>query len=137
MTRFGKPGLAMLSTAIFLSPAFSAKGQEVRHYGPAQMRVELDNPSMSVLRLVLGPHEKTGMHDVSARLIVWLTEAHLRDAMADGSTREYGRAAGTVEWIPAQRHAGENLSDQPIAFLAIIPKMGRPFAPISHDHDHR
>ena len=104
--------------------------------GPAQMRVELDNPSMSVLRVVLGAHEKTSMHDVSARLIVWLTDAHLRDAMADGSIREYKRAAGAVEWIPPQRHAGENLSDQPLAFLAVIPKMGAPVAPISGDHDH-
>src|SRR5262245_9373160 len=118
MTRFGKPGVAMLSTAIFLSPAFSGKGQELGHDGPAQMRVELDNPSMLVLRVVLAPHEKTGIHDVSPRLIIWLTEAHLRDAMADGSVREYDRAPGTVEWVSAQRHAGENLSDKPVEFLA-------------------
>jgi hypothetical protein len=135
MARFGKPGVAMLSTAIFLFPAFSAKGQEVRRDGPPQMRVELDNPSLSVLRVVLGPHEKTGMHDVSARLIVWLTEAHLRDAMADGSTREYERAAGTVEWIPEQRHAGENLADKPIEFLAVLPKAGA-LTPMPTDHSH-
>lgn len=135
MARCAKLGVAMAAGLVFW--AFSSSGQEVHGDGPAQMRVELDNPSLSVLRVVLGPHEKTGMHDVSARLIVWLTEAHLRDAMADGSTREYERAAGTVEWIPAQRHAGENLSGQPIAFLAVIPKMGPPFAPTSEDHDHQ
>jgi oxalate decarboxylase/phosphoglucose isomerase-like protein (cupin superfamily) len=63
------------------------------------------------------------MHDLSARLVIWLTAAHLKDTMADGSVREYQRAAGTVEWVPAQRHAGENLSDQPIEFIAVVPKV--------------
>jgi hypothetical protein len=85
------------------------------------MRVELENPSMVVLRVVLAPHEKTGMHDVSPRLVIWLTEARLRDVMPDGTQHDYQRAAGTVEWVPAQRHAGENLSDKPIEFLAVVP----------------
>ena len=137
MARFGKPGIAMLSTTIFLSPAFSVKGQEVRHDEPAQMRVELDNPSMSVLRVVLGPHEKTGMHEVSPRLVIWLTEAHLRDANADGSVREYDRAPGEVEWVPAQRHAGENLSDRPVEFLAVVPRTNASVAPMLQDHEHQ
>jgi hypothetical protein len=101
------------------------------------MRVELDNPSMSVLRVVLAPHEKTGIHDVSPRLVIWLTDAHLRDAMADGSVREYDRAAGTVEWVPAQRHAGENLSDKPVEFLAVVPRIDASVAPMLRDHEHQ
>jgi hypothetical protein len=27
-----------------------------------------------------------------------------------------------INWVPAQRHAGENLSTQPLEFLAIVPK---------------
>ena len=100
-----------------------ASAQETPHNGPAQMRVELENPTIMALRVVLRPHEQTGMHDLSARLVIWLTAVHLRDTMADGSVRDYQRAAGTVEWVPAQRHAGENLSDQPIEFIAVVPKV--------------
>jgi beta-alanine degradation protein BauB len=122
MTRLFKTSLALAGAVGLLSSAFGADAQEVSQAAPAGMRIELENPSMVVLRIVLGPREKTGMHDVTPRLVIWLTEAHLRDAMADGSMRHYDRAAGTVEWVPAQRHAGENLSDKPIEFLAVVPK---------------
>ena len=93
---------------------------------PAQ--AEIENESMFVLRVRMAPHAKTGMHDVSARLVVWLTDAHIRDTKPDGATSDYRRGAGTVEWIETQRHAGENLSDAPIEFLAVIAKSATPGA---------
>ena len=110
----------------FHRPKFVARAAAQHAPRPAQMRPELDNDSMLVLRIRMAPHEKIGMHDVSERLVVWLTDAHLRDTKADGTTTEYRRAAGAVDWIPAQRHAGENLSDKTIEFLAILPKSGPP-----------
>ena len=71
----------------------------------------------------MAPHEKTPMHDIaSARLVVWLTDVYLRDTHADGITDEIRRRAGEVDWVPIQRHAGENLADEPLEFLAIVPK---------------
>jgi hypothetical protein len=90
--------------------------------GPAQMHIEFSNDALDVVRVRLAPHEKTGMHDLTPRLVIWLTDAHLRDTKPDGTTTDYRRGAGTVEWIPAQRHAGENLSDQAIEFLGVVPK---------------
>jgi hypothetical protein len=136
MTRLCKTGFRLAATVGLLSSALVASGQEVLLHGPGQ-RVELDNPSVLVLRMSLGPHEKTGMHDVSARLVIWLTEAHLRDTKPDGSARQYDRAAGAVDWVPAQRHAGENLSDQPVEFLAILPKGAALSAPAREDHSHQ
>jgi hypothetical protein len=99
-----------------------ATAQPASPSGPAQMLPELDNESVLVVRIRMAPHERTGMHDVSARLVVWLTDAHMRDTKADGAMNDYTRTAGTIEWVQAQRHAGENRSDTPIEFLAIIPK---------------
>jgi hypothetical protein len=93
--------------------------------GPNHVNTEVDNATTTVLRIRLAPHEKTPMHDVSARLVVWLTDAHLRDTAEDGTTIDYYRTAGAVEWISAHRHAGENLSDKPVEFLAILPKPAR------------
>jgi len=53
---------------------------------------ELDNESVVVLRIRMAPHEKTGLHDVRARLVIWLTDAHIRDTKADGTTTDYRRA---------------------------------------------
>jgi hypothetical protein len=30
---------------------------------------------------------------------------------------------GKFDWVPVQRQAGENLSNEPLEFLAIVPKM--------------
>lgn len=114
-----------------------AGAQPAPHSGPAQIRPELDNESVLVLRIRMAPHEKTGMHDVSARLVIWLTDAHLRDTKADGTTTDYRRAAGSTEWVPSQRHAGENLSDNPIEFIAVVPKSSRlGGSPIEHRKRH-
>jgi len=100
--------------------------------GPALVNAEIDNEAMTVLRLRLAPHEKTPMHDVSARLVVWLTDAHLRDTAEDGTTTDYHRTTGTVDWISARRHAGENLSNKPIEFLAIVPKPAHSTSDAAH-----
>jgi hypothetical protein len=98
--------------------------------GPADAKVEFENESIIVIRVRMAPHEKTPMHDItSARLVVWLTDAHLRDTHPDSTANETHRRAGAVDWVPVQRHAGENLSHEPLEFLAIVPKAGRAAAP--------
>ena len=93
--------------------------------GPADAKLEFENESIIVVRVRMAPHEKTPMHYItSARLVVWLTDAHLRDIHPDGSTNETHRRAGEIDWVGVQRHAGENLSHEPLEFLAIVPKAG-------------
>ncbi len=123
--------IAMCLAAGEYIPSTNAQPTQVQ--GPAQMRPELDNATMLVLRIRMAPHEKTAMHVLSARLVIWLTDAYLRDTKPDGTVTDYRRTAGATEWVPAQRHAGENLSDTPIEFLAVVPKprggVGEPHAP--------
>jgi hypothetical protein len=98
-------------------------GAAIPQPGPVNAVVEFENESIVVLRIRMAPHEKTPMHDItSARLVVWLTDAHLRDTHPDGSTDDIRRRAGDIDWIPVQRHAGENLAHEPLEFLAIVPK---------------
>jgi beta-alanine degradation protein BauB len=133
----GRPGVPTLIACILLGLGSGAAwnqesggshaqpphgAREAAQIGPANAKVELDNESLLVLRIHLGPHEKTPMHEVSPRLVVWITDAHLKDTFQDGTSQELRRIAGTAEWVPAQRHSGENLSDLPIQFLAIVPK---------------
>jgi hypothetical protein len=91
--------------------------------GPGGAKVEFENDSIVVVRIRMAPHERTPMHDItSARLVVWLTNAELRGTQPDGATSDTRRHAGEFDWA-VQRHAGENLSNEPLEFLAIVPKM--------------
>jgi len=86
-------------------------------------KIEFENSQVTVVRIHMAPHERTPMHDIpTPRLVIWLTDAHLKDTGADGSVSEYSRPAGSSDWITPRRHMGENMSDQDLDFLAVIPK---------------
>ncbi len=115
--------------AVVAGLAVAALGQthQQPHHGRGpQARMELQNDAVEVLRIRLAPHERIPMHEVTPRVVVWLTDAHLRDTFADGTVHEVQTKAGEVNWVPAQQHAGENLGDQPVEFLAIVPKGAQP-----------
>jgi quercetin dioxygenase-like cupin family protein len=92
------------------------------HAGPAVFKPEFENESVQVVRIIIGPHAKLPMHDLTARVVILLTDQDLRLTFPNGETREEHRKAGQTMWVSAQRHAGENLADQPIEFIAAIPK---------------
>jgi beta-alanine degradation protein BauB len=124
---------ASLIVALGCIAAASAQDHAAHHdpsasatAGPAHAELVLDNAAVTVIRIRMTPHEKTPMHDLSARVVIWLTDARLRDTLAGGETRDAQTRAGDVEWVPAQRHAGENLGDQQIEFIAVVPKTSRP-----------
>src|SRR5258708_11254518 len=114
--------VSIAAALCFSSTNSHAQGGHGR--GPS-MALEFENQALTVLRVRLAPREKTPMHDLTARVVVWLTDAHLKDTAADGKTREEHWKAGQAIWVPAQRHAGENLGDRPIEFIAIVPKPAR------------
>jgi quercetin dioxygenase-like cupin family protein len=98
-------------------------GAATAQAGAANAVVEFENESIVVVRIRMAPHEKTPMHDIaSARLVLWLTDAYLRDTRPDGRSDDIHRRAGEIDWVPIQRHAGENLAHEPLEFLAIVPK---------------
>jgi hypothetical protein len=102
-------------------PAALAQG-----HSPAQAPMDAtlitENEFVQVLRISIPPHGKTPMHEVTPRVVVWLTDAHFADHYADGTVREETRKAGDAEWVSARRHAGENLADKPMEFIAVVMK---------------
>jgi hypothetical protein len=65
------------------------------------------------------------MHDLTPRAVILLTDQNLKITFPNGDTREEHHKAGETMWLSAQRHSGENMSDQPIEFIAIIPPSGK------------
>jgi hypothetical protein len=115
------------TVCLLFAPSASATWSQTPHAAGNQLqdmgKVEFENETIIVIRIHMAPREKTPMHDiVSPRLVIWLTDAHLRDTGADGRVTEYSRPAGSVDWVTPRRHIGENVSDQSLDFLAIVPK---------------
>jgi quercetin dioxygenase-like cupin family protein len=107
---------------VFLMPFCAASAQHPMHEGapeePRQVTTVLENDTVQVLRIRLEPHQKIPVHDVTPRVVVYLTDEHFRFDTGVEETHK----AGDVVWLPRQRHGGENLSDQPAEFIVIIPK---------------
>ena len=110
-------------TWLFLVPFCAASAQHPMHdegapETPRAVTTVLENDTVQVLRIRLEPHAKIPAHDVTPRVVVYLTDEHFRFDTGVEETHK----AGDVVWLPRQRHGGENLSDQPVLFLVIIPK---------------
>jgi hypothetical protein len=115
---------AIVGTGCFTSSFVTSVAQTPARLAASESgTVEFENETIAVVRMHMAPHAKTSMHDIpSPRLVIWLTEAHLKDTGADGRVNEYNRSAGSTDWIEPRRHMGENLSDHDLDFLAVIPK---------------
>jgi len=101
-------------------PTMSAHEQHT-HAGPG-FKLEFENEFVQVVRITIAPHAKLPMHDLTPRAVVLLTDQDLKITFPNGETGEEHHKAGETAWLSAQRHAGENLSDKPIEFIAVIPK---------------
>jgi hypothetical protein len=59
------------------------------------------------------------MHDAPDVVIIALTSGHLRHTAPDGTSQDLRYQVGDADWLPAQSHAGENMADTPLEFLAV------------------
>ena len=119
-----KAMLAMLLVVACACAPALAQQTDRRHPAgpPGDYKLILENESVQVLRIRIAPHEKTPMHDVTPRVVLWMADAHFVDSFADGTTREERRRVGDVEWVAARRHAGENIGETPMDFIAVVVK---------------
>jgi hypothetical protein len=69
------------------------------------------------------------MHQHTASVAVFLTDAHEKLTGADGNVQEVHRKAGEVSYSEAARHAEENISDQPLEAILVELKPGAPKSP--------
>ncbi len=69
------------------------------HADPVVFKAEFENESVQVVRITIGPHAKLPMHDLTARVVVPLTDQDLRLTFPNRETRE-----------------------EHIEFIAVIPK---------------
>ena len=109
-----------ISVSLFvfaLAAASSSSAQDPIKVDPNHYKVELENDQVRVLRVTVGPHEKSPMHEHPAGVAVAITDALVKFTLADGKIEERPFKAGQVLWVAAEKHAPENLSDKPLEIV--------------------
>lgn len=79
---------------------------------PEHYRVLWENDFVRVLEYTDVPGSKTTVHDHPNSVMVTLSGFRRRLSVA-GRTFETELEAGQAVWLPAQRHAGENIGETP------------------------
>lgn len=93
---------------------------DAKHY-----KVEFENAQVRVLRVNVGPHEKSPMHGHPAYVVVFLIEGNAKFTLPDGKTEETKAKAGQILWSEQVKHASENLSDKPVEAIVVELKTRR------------
>lgn len=79
---------------------------------PQHYSVLFENDEVRVLEYNDQPGDRTTPHDHPDSVMYSLS--HIRRRLVlDNRQRDVDIPAGTVNWVPAQRHAGENTGDAP------------------------
>ena len=87
-----------------------------KHY-----KVELENSQVRVVRVSIGPHEKTPLHEHSLnRVVAYITDQNIR-VTTDGKSETLQHKAGEVSWGSPTKHMEENLSDE--AFEGVMVEL--------------
>jgi len=86
-----------------------------KHY-----KLEFENDQVRVLRARFDPGYKTPIHEHGlSRVVVFLTEAHLKVTSTEGKTTETKAAAADVVMSGAARHEELNISGKPFEVLVV------------------
>ena len=104
---------------VFSAAVFTAKAQDPVQVDPQHHKVELENAQVRVLRITIGPHEKTAMHEHPAWVSVFLTEGHVKVTFPDGKTEGRHSKAGEAQWHAGEKHVVENVSDKPLETVMV------------------
>lgn len=79
---------------------------------PDHYRTVFENERVRVLEYTDEPGDKTTPH-AHPDSVMYTLSSFRRRLHADDAHRDVAIDAGTTSWLPAQRHAGENIGDTP------------------------
>lgn len=95
---------------------------------PDHYRVLFENDRVRVLEYLDRPGDRTTPH-AHPDSVMYTLSSFRRRLAAHGQEREVEMTAGTVGWLPAQQHHGENVGETPTRVLFVElkePAPGRP-----------
>ena len=92
---------------------------------PGLYRVVFENDVVRVLAYQDHPGDRTTPHDHPDSVMYTLSSFRRRLHGGDGESRDVDLDADQTMWLPAQRHAGENIGDTDTRTLFVELKAGQ------------
>ncbi len=89
-------------------------------------KVEFENDQVRVLRVKVGPGEKSIMHRHPDAVAIFVTDTNGKFTFPDGTTQDATRKAGDVLWTPAVTHMPENVGSQGFEVILVELKSKAP-----------
>lgn len=81
--------------------------------------VEFENSEVRVLRIKVGPKEKSVMHQHPNSVAIFVTDVNGKFTFPNGTSQDISSKAGEAQWTPAMVHLPENTSDQPFEVILV------------------
>ncbi|MGI9166669.1 MAG: cupin domain-containing protein [Pyrinomonadaceae bacterium] len=99
--------------------ASTALAQDPVKVDPNHYKVEFENAQVRVLRVNVGPHEKSIMHRHPNAVAIFVTDVNGKFTFPNGTSQDVTSKAGEVRWTPAITHLPENNGDQPFEVILV------------------
>ena len=115
--------LVSLLFLLILAPV--ALAQDPVKVDATHYKVEFENDQVRVLRIKVGPKEKSIMHQHPNAVAIFLTDVNGKFSFPDGKSEAVSSKAGDARWTPAITHLPENVGDQPFEVILVELK-GKP-----------
>lgn len=115
--------LVSLLFLLVLAPV--ALAQDPVKVDATHYKVEFENDQVRVLRIKVGPKEKSIMHQHPNAVAIFLTDVNGKFSFPDGKSEAVSSKAGDARWTPAITHLPENVGDQPFEVILVELK-GKP-----------
>jgi quercetin dioxygenase-like cupin family protein len=97
----------------------TALAQDPVKVDPNHYKLEFENAQVRVLRVKVGPGEKSIMHRHPNAVAIFVTDVNGKFTFPDGKTEATTRKAGEALWTPATTHLPENTGDQPFEVIVV------------------
>ncbi|HKW99970.1 MAG TPA: hypothetical protein VJN43_19675 [Bryobacteraceae bacterium] len=92
---------------------------------PAHFQHVFENDRVTVLRVRLGPREKSMVMEIPAHVMTCVTDQHVRVIYAHDKPIERAEKAGYTGWVKRAEYALENLTDKPVEWVLVVPNDAR------------
>lgn len=109
----------LVSTLFFLCAASAVTAQDPVKVDSNHYKVEFENEEVRVLRIKVGPHEKSIMHQHPNAVAIFMTDATGRFNFPKDPAQDFTRKAGDVLWTPGIVHLPENTSDKSFEVILV------------------
>jgi hypothetical protein len=91
---------------------------------PSHFRMVLENDHVKVIRVLLGPREKSIVMEIPAHVMTCVTDQRVRVNYSHTKPAERSQKAGYTVWVERDEYGLENLEDKPVEWILVVPNSG-------------